>query len=65
VWNDIDTASDVNIGQANNTGNYKLRLAEAAFQGKPFSDAEAILNEMNTKWAAARDANADLQAYNG
>jgi len=63
VWNAIDKASDVNIGEPSNAGNYKLRIAEIAFAGGAFSEVEAIFNEMNDKWATARDANADLQAF--
>ena len=63
VWDSIDKGSDVNINEAATVGNYKLRIAEAAFAGQPYSVVEDILTEMNEKWATERDANAELEAY--
>jgi ABC-type glycerol-3-phosphate transport system substrate-binding protein len=63
AWDDIDKASDVNINAGGDAENYKIKIAEAAFAGKPFSEIEAIFADLNSKWATARDANADLQNY--
>lgn len=65
VFDAIDNDSGVNINQANNDGNYKLKIAELAFAGKPFSEVETIFAELNKKWAATRDANQKLKDYTG
>ena len=36
---------------------------EAAFAGEDKSAMVDIMNDANAKWAATRDANADLEAY--
>ena len=45
------------------SANFKLQLAEAAFAGKGDAGFKAIADSVNQKWAATRDANAELEAY--
>ena len=63
TFGDIDTKqAQVNIdGGAD--GNFKFTLCEKAMAGGTDADFEAVLKDMNTKWATARDANPELQAF--
>lgn len=65
VWDDINTASEVNIRNHYADNHYLGRIAELAFSGSSFADVDAIFNELNANWAAARDANEALQAFIG
>ena len=62
VFNAIDKDSEVGIWDGD-SANFKLQLAEAAFSGKGEDGFKAIADSVNQKWAATRDANADLEAY--
>ncbi len=62
VWNNIDKSSETGI-YGGDAANFKLRLAEAAFQGKGDEGFKAIIDEVNQKWANARDNDADLTKY--
>jgi len=65
VWDEINTASEVNFWNHYADNQFLGRVAELAFAGAAFSEVEAVFAELNANWAAARDANADLQAYLG
>lgn len=62
VWDEIDNESEVGTSVADNA-NYKCRIAEAAFAGKDDSAFEEIVQEMNEKWAEARDDNDKYNEY--
>ena len=62
VFNAIDKDSEVGIWTGD-SANFKLQLAEAAFAGKGEDGFKAIADSVNQKWAATRDANAELEAY--
>ena len=62
VFNAIDKDSEVGIWTGD-SANFKLQLAEAAFAGKGDAGFKAIADSVNQKWAATRDANAELEAY--
>lgn len=62
VWNEIDKSSEVGIWDGD-AANFKLKLAEAAFEGKGEEGFKAIIDEANNKWKTARDANEALAAY--
>ena len=62
VFNAIDKDSEVGIWTGD-SANFKLQLAEAAFAGKGEDGFKAIADSVNKKWAATRDANAELEAY--
>ena len=62
VWNAIDNDSEVGIW-AGDSANFKLRMAEAAFAGEGDAGFKTIIDEMNSKWNATRDANEALKAY--
>lgn len=56
--------SDSQVGTwAGDAANFKIRIAEAAISGKPFSEVEAVYADNNKRWAETRDANAELAAY--
>ncbi len=63
TFGDIDTKqAQVNIdGGAD--GNYKFSICELAMSGGTEDEFNQILKDMNTKWAAARDSNPELQAF--
>lgn len=54
-FDEIDKASDVGTS-LDASGNFKFKIAEAAFAGKSESDFDAIIKEENEKWAKARDS---------
>ena len=62
VFSAIDKDSEVGIWTGD-SANFKLQLAEAAFAGKGDAGFKAIADSVNQKWAATRDANAELEAY--
>lgn len=62
VWDAVNNDSEVGTWQGD-AANFKIRIAEAAFAGEGEDKFEAILADANAKWNAARDANADFQAY--
>ncbi len=62
VWNAIDNDSEVGIW-AGDAANFKLQMAEAAFAGKGDAGFKEIIDAVNAKWNATRDANADLAKY--
>ncbi|MBO6229503.1 MAG: carbohydrate ABC transporter substrate-binding protein [Ruminiclostridium sp.] len=62
VWDTINNDSQVGTW-AGDAANFKIRIAEAAIAGEPFSSVEAIFADNNQRWAATRDANAELEAY--
>ena len=62
VWNAIDNDSEVGIW-AGDSANFKLRMAEAAFAGEGDAGFKTIIDEMNSKWNATRDANEALNTY--
>ncbi|MBR5089939.1 MAG: carbohydrate ABC transporter substrate-binding protein [Ruminiclostridium sp.] len=58
VWDTISADSGVSTW-AGGKDNFKTKIAEVAFEGKDFSEVEAIFKDCNEKWAASRDANPD------
>ena len=62
VWDAIDKESEVGIWQGD-AANFKLQMAEAAFAGKGDAGFKEIIDAVNAKWNATRDANAELAAY--
>ncbi len=62
VWDTINNDSEVGTWQGD-AANFKILIAEAAFAGESKDAMVDILNDANAKWAATRDANADLEAY--
>lgn len=62
VWDTINNDSEVGTWQGD-AANFKILIAEAAFAGESKDSMVEILNNTNAKWAATRDANADLEAY--
>ncbi len=64
VWDAINNDSEVGTWQGD-AANFKIQIAEAAFAGESKDKVASILADANAKWAATRDANADLAAYLG
>lgn len=64
VWNAIDKESEVGIWDGD-AANFKLQMAEAAFAAKGDAGFKEIVDAVNAKWNATRDANAELAAYLG
>ncbi len=62
VWDTINNDSEVGTWQGD-AANFKILIAEAAFAGEDKAAMVDIMNAANAKWAATRDANADLEAY--
>ena len=62
VWNAIDKESETGIWDGD-AANFKLQMAEAAFAGKGDAGFKEIIDAVNAKWNATRDANAELAAY--
>ncbi len=62
VWDTINNDSEVGTWQGD-AANFKILIAEAAFAGESKDAMVQIMNDANAKWAATRDANADLDAY--
>ncbi len=62
VWDTINNDSEVGTWQGD-AANFKILIAEAAFAGESKDAMVEIMNTANAKWAATRDANADLEAY--
>ncbi len=62
VFDAINADSQVGTW-AGDAANFKIQIAEAAISGKDFSAVEAIYADNNARWAATRDANAELAAY--
>ena len=62
VWDTINNDSEVGTWQGD-AANFKIQIAEAAFAGESKDKVASILADANAKWAATRDANADLEAY--
>ncbi|MBQ9384023.1 MAG: carbohydrate ABC transporter substrate-binding protein [Ruminiclostridium sp.] len=62
VFDAINNDSQVGTW-AGDAANFKIRIAEAAIGGQDFSAVEAIFADNNARWAATRDANAELAAY--
>ena len=62
VWDTINNDSEVGTWQGD-AANFKILIAEAAFAGDSKDSMVEILNNANAKWAATRDANAELEAY--
>lgn len=62
VWNTIDNDSETGIW-AGDAANFKLQIAEAALSGADDAKFDEIVNAVNAKWNATRDANEQLAAY--
>lgn len=62
VWDAINNDSEVGTWQGD-ADNFKIKMAEAAFAGQGEDAFKSIVADVNAKWNATRDANADLAAY--
>jgi len=62
VWDAINKDSEVGTWEGD-AANFKILIAEAAFAGDSKDTMKDIFAKANSKWAATRDANADLEAY--
>lgn len=61
VWDAIDKDSETGLYDGD-SANFKIRIAEAAFSNDEAA-FKSIIDEVNKKWAATRDANEDFVAY--
>lgn len=59
VWDNIDKESDVGI-YSDAADNFKMKLAEAAFQGKGEEGFKEVIDDVNEKWSAALDKESAL-----
>ncbi len=62
VWDAINNESEVGTWQGD-ADNFKIKMAEAAFAGQGEDAFKQIVSDVNAKWNATRDANAELAAY--
>ena len=64
VWDDIDNAGELGFYK-DDSANFKIRLAEAAFRHEGEESFKSIMEEMSGKYIAARDANEKFVAFTG
>lgn len=62
VFDEIDKESEVGT-QNQDAANFKARIAEAAFKGEGEEAFQAIVDDVNKRWAEARDKNEKYIAY--
>ena len=64
TWDAVDKASEIlveqNPGDAND---YKCKVAELGLKHGSEDEFKALVKQLNTQWATARDANEELKAF--